>query len=250
MPGDSASARLLFYTAAGPQQDMTLKTRTFDVLYHIGTMNAADKQRNFHSSHEGHGLSVSECPDAWRSIARLGGGALWRLTRPGNAFLDYHSLEASGRQVIEDWGLAEGWVRQKQVWVGQYYDDEAEDTRFIYEDTRKQLIVELECYADLDADETRIQKRTIPATKARLNQYHGFKVDDVSVPDLLAVAYADHVLKLDGVFWNDNMDVLGLSAPRAVILPQRVADWKAVPATESEWFFEPGDTLDTGDEPL
>jgi hypothetical protein len=221
-----------------------LNTITFDVLYHIGTMNPADKLKNFLASHEGHGLSVSQYPDAWREIARLGGHPLWRLTRPGNVFFDYHQLEADGIGEIEEWGLANGWIRQKQVWVGEYYDDEAEGTRVIYESTKKKLKEELESIADPDDETVSMEKRVVPTTTAQLNAYHGFEVDDMSVPHLLAVAYVEHVLNLDGVFWDDILDPVGLSAPRAVILPERLAAWTIEPATESEWFYEPGDESD------
>lgn len=222
-----------------------MQTTQFSVLYHIGTLNPKDKYKVHTQSQEGHGLSVSQCPDAWREIARLGGNPLWRLSRDGNAFLDYHRLTDEERQVILNWGLESGWVALKEVWVASYYDEEVEDTRFFYVRSREQALAELDCESedDFDAGQS-IRQDTVPTASTRLNDYIGFKVDDVEVPDLLALAYADHELHLDGVFWEDILDPHSLSAPRAVIFPEKLSSWGIEPASDAEWHFTPDDAND------
>lgn len=211
---------------------------SFDVVYHIGTMNPADKQKVFRGSYEGHGLSVSQFPDAWREIARLGGDPLWRLTRAGNQFLDFLALDNEQRKALNEWGLANGWVVPKTVWTVQYFDAEIDETRYFHCDSEE----EAERESPQEEDCTVSTEEILGATR-KLNEYHGFEVDDVAVQDLLAVVYADQVLSIDGVFWDENLDVIGLTAPRAVIFPLRVADWKAVAAEKEEWYFEPGDPV-------
>ena len=73
----------------------------FDDHCHIGTMKPSDKGR-FHNktSLEGNGLSVSEDPDAWRAIAKLGGFPTWSLTRDGSLFVDAHALQESHWQEL------------------------------------------------------------------------------------------------------------------------------------------------------
>jgi hypothetical protein len=225
-----------------------MQTKNFSVLYHIGTLNIEEKYKVHSQSQEGHGLSVSQCPDAWRSIARLGGNPLWRLTRDGNTFLDYHYLSDEEQQVIQNWGLESGWVALKKVWVASYYDDEAECARFFYVDSKEDALNELGCESEEDFDEGQsVEEKTVPGTTQRLNDYIGFKVDDVEVPDMLALAYADHVLHLDGVFWDDYLDPVGLSAPRAVIFPEKLVAWTVKKASDAEWHFTPGDAEDPED---
>ena len=49
--------------------DNNLKFNNFPFpLYHVGSMDISKKTRN---SYEGNGLSVSICPSAWESIAKI-----------------------------------------------------------------------------------------------------------------------------------------------------------------------------------
>ena len=69
------SATLLDYFAIEQTEEVGwFPIKQFDPEYepltHIGTLNPKDKGR---LSYEGHGLSVSTCPEEWQRIARLGG---------------------------------------------------------------------------------------------------------------------------------------------------------------------------------
>lgn len=203
-----------------------MQTKSFSVLYHIGTLVLEHKARHYSHSWEGHGLSVSECPWAWQKIARLGGMPLWRLTRPGNQFLDYYALSQLDQQTILEWGMTHDWVTLKSVWVASYFDDEAEQTMSFYVNTQEAALAELNCDSESDLSEDQsIEQKTVPTPTSRMTAYIGFKVEDVCMPDMLALAYADHVLNLDGVFWDDTLAPQSLSAPCAVIFPQRVSSW-------------------------
>lgn len=210
-----------------------MKTVSFERLYHIGTLNPADKFADSSVSMEGRGLSVSQFPEAWRHIARLGGRPLWRLTRPENRFLDVYALTQAERRQVESWGVAEGWARLKTVWVATVLDCESNETREIFCETKAHAIA-------ADDDVQLVMPRDVVAATAHLNDYHGFPVPDVWAGGLLAVAYADQVLQLDGVFWSDDLDPYALSAPRAVIVPARVASWSVAVAESREWSWEPG----------
>ena len=45
--------------------------------------------------------------------------------------------------------------------------------------------------------------------------------------DYAATAYAEDVLDLDGVWWNDELDVSAYSAPRGVIFASKMGAWTA-----------------------
>lgn len=65
--------------------------RTFEALFHVGTLRPEDKGCDG-PSWEGHGLSVSVHPAAWTRIARLGGRPTWKLVNDQARFVDVHAL--------------------------------------------------------------------------------------------------------------------------------------------------------------
>lgn len=205
-----------------------MKFRSFPVLYHVGTMNPADKAGQFTESWEGHGLSVSEYPYAWCAIAQLGGLPFWRLTKPENKFLDFGALTVSQKKKIHRWGFDGGWVAPKTVWVHEYYDDEYEVERFAYFDTAQEAEDELE---ELGG---KTFEREIVVGTPKLAQLVGYAPSDMGSEDMLAVAYASLEIQADGVFWDDEVDVLALMAPRAVIFPEKLGTWVVAPIDESD----------------
>jgi hypothetical protein len=61
---------------------------------------------------------------------------------------------------------------------------------------------------------------------AKFDARIGEKVEQAFVLDFLAFAYAEDVLHLDGVWWNDRLDVLAYSAPRGVIFNAMLPTWQ------------------------
>lgn len=191
--------------------------RGFDQLWHLGSLRKADKG---HGSYEGAGLSVCRHPDAWRAIAKLGGQPLWKLTRPGNRFLLAHKLTRPMRSQIEAWGLTEDLVRPEQYFRAHFYDEETERWSYFICASRAEAKRELEIY-----ERGRISETTGLAASPRLRRRTRNEGDPVGLYDLLLTVYADDVLKLDGVWWQDRLDVWALSAPRGVIFPRRLRSW-------------------------
>ncbi len=89
---------------------------SFPKLFHVGTMNVADKQRG---SYEGAGLSVSLHPEEWMHIAEIG-GPIWECRRRGNKFIDYYKLSKHNKDVISMWAVHNGWGNYKTVWRVTY----------------------------------------------------------------------------------------------------------------------------------
>lgn len=197
---------------------MDLPTRRYNEVFHIGSLNPADKGRTFSSSYEGHGLSVSDCPEEWERIARLGGNPWWELTNPSGRFIDVHALSAEERQAIEEWGIDRGLARRVEGWRVSYYDSEWEDTvSFLYL-TEKEARAEMDELPDQKLDATEILQGT-----ALLDEKMGFETA-LDCLDFLLVSYAEDETELDGVWWED---IYGhLSAPRGVILPSKLTEWQ------------------------
>ncbi len=61
------------------------------------------------------------------------------------------------------------------------------------------------------------------AQQARYHRSKDFMGDIVL--ELAATLYAEHVLKIDGVWWNDIYDPDSLSAPRGMIVPSMIPTW-------------------------
>ena len=106
---------------------MKLPVIAFDTVYHLGTLDPSLRGKEGGAvggdSQEGHLLSVSTCPDAWRSIARIGGVDLHAMTiqEGGPAlFFDIHALNDPEhtrlRETIERFGAEEGLTQSKALW--------------------------------------------------------------------------------------------------------------------------------------
>lgn len=186
-------------------------------VFHIGTLNAADKGVVYPHSHEGHGLSICLDPDEWERIARLGGLPRWSLTCDDGSFLDAHALGERGRRRIADWGIAQGYVARARALRVRWWDSEdrceyqslfgdlaeARDEAALMEGTVRSVVV-LEATGRLD------ERIHMSAGRDCLDQLLGVWVEETT--------------DLDGVWWQD--EYRALSAPRGMIVPTRLDRWE------------------------
>ena len=196
-------------------------TISVDDLYHVGSMDAS-KKGDF--SFEGNGLSVSTHPDAWKRIARgQVSGDTYTATKPGNAFLDAHNLTKNHEQDITQWAIQEGLLEQQETVTVSWYDDEMDDTLSItfnsMADAKAEYGNELEDY-DVDVNKGGI----VPTAKLQKTTGQS-RIDATGVLDYILPLYAEQ-LDLDGVWWGDELDVHRYSAPRGVIVPNKIDTWK------------------------
>ena len=210
-----------------------------DQLIHIGTMSAGDKGVRG-DSYEGHGISVSECPEAWESIAKLGGQPWWTLTLPGNAapvFLDWHRVAADVRDEIIAWASANGLCVPctcfEVSWSECIEPDEVERVFSTYED-KADAVLEFEgAVAEYEGD---------PESAPSLREYDAWKLTPAALatlfrrraeldetPLMAALLYAERETNLTGVYWADRLDPMSYSAPRAVIFPDRLGKFSVAP---------------------
>lgn len=209
-------------------------------LYHVGDLDVQPAPHS-RSSHEGPCVSVSEVPGAWREIARLGEAPLWVLRKANGAFLDMLRLSAEAQDVIVQWGYANGYAIEGAGWVSELHpDDEDEDdeVRYCYHPTLEEALRQMGEVGDQEDDcEVRARyTKQMPFATDKLVAYAEQQVDLLMVFDMLALAYAEQVLDLDGLFWHENLDILGYSAPRGGILRSKLGSWtiKKAPPGASE----------------
>lgn len=192
-------------------------TKQFPALFHVGTLVESDKGCRGPSL-EGAGLSVSEHPQAWRSIARLGGLPTWRLSKARNCFLDIHRMQKEHWARIEGWGVAQGLATPQDIWVVKWHDEE------LGHDVSMEFVSQAAAQEEMDEGRVLSMRRGL-APAAALERWAGQKVAVVLSRDFLGLSFAENVLGVDGVFWNDTLDIHGLSAPRAVIFSRGLPNW-------------------------
>lgn len=205
-------------------------------VYHVGSLDRSRRGLLHRASQEGPCLSVSLCPEAWTSIARLGGSQLYELHRDGAAFLDV--LEALGdpelRTVIVGWAEAEGLVVFSEQWKAWRYDDEIEEWGYMLLDTREEAEEEIdEMSGGPDggpALELHIGYDATPELHGRLG-IEPFR--SMFVLDFAAMLWAREVAPtllgrpLDGVWFREDYAPEERSAPRGGIFPEALSGWSS-----------------------
>ena len=201
-----------------------MPTRSFRMLFHVGTMNAANKRRG---SYEGAGLSVSLHPREWMLIARIA-GPVWQCMRAGNRFLNFYQLAKSQKMLIGDWAVQQGLAKRITVWRVSFWDEEAEEARYFEFTDPNEAQEELNDLKHGQDDETASIKEIPGSLMGTPAMHHRMMQDRPEPADAVehaAIAYAEDVLKIDGVWFNERLDPGSLSAPRGVIVPSMIAHW-------------------------
>jgi hypothetical protein len=193
-----------------------LPVREFLAVTHIGTLNTEDRKT---MSYEGDGLSVSVDPDAWEYIARLGGSPWWTLTSTDGGplrFLDAHALTDAQTDAIHEWAASHGLVTRGTAYRVYFWDDELDGE--VFQMTSR---VEAETEAE-DRDDARIETVDAWLPTASFTS-RGRCVDLSDTPDIVLATWVEQARPdLHGVWWNDTLDPVILSAPRGVIVPARL----------------------------
>lgn len=195
---------------------------------------------------EGPTLPVSACPLAWRAIARLGGNALYRLTRRDGApfaLADMDDLlHQYGTEITRE-ARDDGLIAPRTAWR-YWFVDEDEEWRYGLADTQEQALEELD--EDANAPEG-------PDGRMLVEPEEGWQGTDRLVAQTQApAACRDHALEVvaglwlqkyganiwDGVHWDERLDVAALSAPRAGLFYPTIRhlkveriDWSEAPDT-------------------
>ncbi|AXH59565.1 hypothetical protein [Pseudomonas amygdali] len=185
-------------------------------LWHIGDLdnNTQGKRQSF----EGNLLSASACPNAWEGIARLGGGKYYSLNQETMLVNMWEALKGADyeplRLAVQQWALKRRLIEPGVIYVASYYDDELECEREMH------FSSEAEAREEVDADECEsgVESRSVFLATDALLKLHGLTRPMASSG--LEYALIEWVREntsrmIKGVYWDEKLDELGLSAPRA-----------------------------------
>lgn len=188
-------------------------------VHHVGRMDPTLKRND---SYESSGLSVSLHPGAWRRIGRgLVDGPCWTLRREDGSFLDAHGMTRRMRTEVLAWGLDHGYATEGDLWRFSYFDDELECRVSQTFASRQEAREEADGMAGVRriVGHSSTPKLDLCCGQSRPTQ------GDAGVLDLLLPIWAHERHGLDGVWWEDRLDVACHSAPRGVIVVDMLAGW-------------------------
>lgn len=213
-------------------------TVTKDVVYHVGDLSK--KRQSGGTGYEGDGLPVSEHPRAWSSIAQLGGRDLWHLSKKGGKFMN--ALAAMKNKALRSrvvaWATNTGWATSGQAWRITRWDDEWE------QEVSSTFYDEEEARYEADDDEVESFSTLLPTPMFLdwwMKTTSQKDIDPSLLDDMLFYLFARDQTDLDGVWWNETLDVLRLSAPRGSIFQDRLSRWKKI---KVDWDQSPDDDED------
>ena len=197
-------------------------------IQHVGTLDIARKSN---SSLEWNGLSVSNCPEAWRQICGCTGETWTPVPKVEATFLDRYALDADDLVEIREWAVNAGYFEYEKQYKVSWYDEEWEDTRYFLfaEDEEKEALTEYEFKLDDEYEGVAFEiiEGMLKPTDA-LFAMSLVKVDVSMADDIAIMLYAEHQLGCDGVWFDEIYDPYALSAPRGVIFNSRIDDFDAV----------------------
>ena len=216
---DGKNAKTATDTAFNAAKD-GLPAKTLKGLYHVGTLEASKKRDGY----EGAGLSVSTHPDAWKQIARGHvTGDTHSATKEGNKFLDAHGLSDAHNEQIKQWALENDYLAQQETVTVCYYDDEMEDD--LCSTFNSMADAEAEYDEELEHMDVSVDKGGIVPTDKLKKETRQNRIDSTGVLEFVLPIFAEQQ-GLDGVWWQDKLDVQRYSAPRGVIVPSKIKSWK------------------------
>lgn len=209
---------------------MTLSYLAISKVHHVGLLDPCLKGSVHTHSHEGNCLSVSDCPEVWRQIARLGDAPCWELSRANGRFVRVHK-SLGNRAVVRElnrWALAGELAAPMQVWAA--YQEDLEDPgtwQFTLHDLESDARMELDDPSVLRPNgKPCLEQQTVLRATALLEQRIGFPLGSRPADEfLLACWVEDTQPDVDGLWWEDRLAPALLSAPRGGIFPSRVSRW-------------------------
>jgi hypothetical protein len=196
-------------------------------VYHVGKEpSAKPKRRRF--SLEGPGLSVSEHPQEWSRIARLG-GVVWELqrVRGDGVFVDVHGITKKQKATILNRAVETGWITPATLWRFTYYDDEADEERFFTFATREEAADESEGWGYAAEEGVTEITGHKPAQQLLWHwaQFFSDPFDLGMTEEVVLMAFIEAIGLYDGLWWREKLDPSLLSAPRGVIFQSKLMDW-------------------------
>ena len=204
---------------------MQVPTYLVNKVWHVGEMDISMK---VNGSHEGSGLSVSECPKAWEFIAKCGGRSFNELVKTNGEFLDYHKLTEEDIQTIIQWGIKAELITLRDMYKYIFYNENGDEVYGLCDSYEEAL-------SEVDGEEEFVQ--LIPNQPKATDKMKTRVTGDaapVLVIQLITILYTEDMLELDGVWFHDDFSPYNYSAPRGVISPLRISAWKRSIVSEDD----------------
>jgi len=200
------------------------------VVYHVGREPGHPPSTRPDFSYEGSGLSVSEFPDEWRAIAQLP-GETWELVPIGRESGCFVDVYAAGTHALEQ-AVREGLIEPAVLWSASYEEEVDWD---VYEE-RQSLHATKADLIERWGDEEDLEERGIeveemegwapsPALAVAWGEAFSGPLDPTLVEDFAILTSLERSGQYDGAWWDDELDPVGLSAPRGVIFQSMLGGW-------------------------
>ena len=189
---------------------------------HVGDSYLASRPPRGKGSQEGCLLSVSIHPAAWSRIARLGGGTWTELSLSSGKplrFVDFHESFDSHREAIISAGIQAGLIHEATFWQSFHCHEDSDDELVSFHHTREKAEKEEgvrgpEQTQEWDSTET--LSLFWNGTTSQIGPIH-------TLSALVAYLAKDDA-SIHGVWWCDDYDPEGLSAPRGGVFQHRIRD--------------------------
>lgn len=192
-------------------------------IYHVGTMDISQKRSR---SHEGDGLSISNCPDAWVEITEgYTYGDYFKLSKPDMKLLDYYGLTDGEKSEIQRWALENGYVKENKLYKSISWGEDGEEYFSLFDSYDKALY-------ESDDEDDRVEEIDGLIPTQKLLDQSLVKIELLQVRDIITALFAEQVLGYDGIWWDEELDVGAYSAPRGVIFNSRVSSFDVVNSTQ------------------
>jgi hypothetical protein len=187
-----------------------------ETVYHVGDLDPLRKNRG---SYEADCLSVSLCPDAWRTIARLS-GPTYELKKRNGLFIDVLRMSQTARRDLVRWAEHHGYIKRKTMYRAVVTrDDDTGRPGYAWFPNRADARTESLMGESVGA------KQPWVATEKLLNLQGVLKtLVDRDAVDLAIMTWAESV-GADGVLWREIYAPERLSAPRGGIFARRLGEW-------------------------
>lgn len=183
---------------------------------------------------EGHLLPVSACPDAWLSIARLGGQPLWSFDVAGLRWVDvYRALDSPIGELVTEWGMSQGLLRSRTLWRYWTFDSDDESWRYGLAESKSDAENEL----DLDEDDAPDGHQPVEPVEVMSGEPklvsvvgRGMAGPTMDSRDAALALWAERHLddSFAGLWWAEHYDPFGLSAPRAGMFRRCIGGQSAI----------------------
>jgi hypothetical protein len=194
---------------------ITLPTKQLDNIFHVGTLDLSNKRdRNYEGNN---GLSVTTEPNAWRRINRgQTFGNTNELSKSDGLFIDAHNIDDKTREKLFEWGVLKGYLVHATKYTVTYFDDEMDC------DLQSQFSTLADAQEEAESYEVEPETKSTFSPTEKMLKIIGKENDDIS---LIIGIYAQLHTKTDGVFWDDNLDVIRYSAPRGILFQSKLNEW-------------------------